>query len=90
MAKGKKVVGSRFFVDFGNIKLSKDVEKRIEMEIRSAVLRQIATIDSLGDFSSALPGRFKKPWPWWPGTMGIIIWDPNKELPFGATGITGR
>ena len=82
--------GSRFVVDFGNIKLPKDVEKRIEMEIRSAVLRQVATMDSLGDFSTALPARFKKPWPWWPGTMGIIIWDPKRDLPVGATGITGR
>jgi hypothetical protein len=85
----KYVEGSRFVVDFGNIKLPKAVEKRIEAEIRSVVLREVATIDSLGDFSTALPGRFKKPWPWWPGTMGIIIWDPRRELPTGATGIPG-
>jgi len=89
MPKNKTETGSRFVVDFGNIKLPKDVERKIELEIRSVVLREVAKIDLLGDVSIGLPGKFKKPWPWWPGTMGIIIYDPKKELPRVETDIKG-
>ncbi|MEK7286662.1 MAG: hypothetical protein AAB035_05120 [Nitrospirota bacterium] len=79
----KKIAGSRFVVDFGNIKLSKEVEKRIDLEIRSVVLREVAKIDLEGDLSLRLPGKFQKPWPWWPGTMGIIIFNPKLPLDTG-------
>lgn len=81
MPENEKQIGSRFVVDFGNVKLPKEVEKSIELEIRSVVLREVAKLDLRGDLSFGFPGKFKKPWPWWPGTMGIIIYDPKKELP---------
>lgn len=69
-----KSTGSRFIVDFGNLKLPDAIEKRLDAEIRKLVLSAIADIDFQGDL------RVKFPFP--PGrTLGIIFEDINRDFP---------
>ncbi len=50
-----KKEGSEFIVKLDRLKLSRDAEARINKEIRTAVLREIAGIDTGGDFSARIP-----------------------------------
>lgn len=50
-----KKEGSEFIVKLDGLKLSKESEARINKEIRTAVLREIAGIDTGGDFSARIP-----------------------------------
>jgi len=57
MADTKKA-GSEFIVKLDGLKLTREVETRINKEIQSAVLREIAGIDTGGDFSARI--RYKE------------------------------
>jgi hypothetical protein len=77
--------GSRFLVDLGEIKLPRLVEKQVEAEIKSAVLRGLAA----SDFGANQRDR-QDIWDQFPGrTLGLWIGDPDKP-PFisGSGGFT--
>ncbi len=57
MATNRKE-GSEFIVRLDGLKLSTEAEARINREIQTAVLREIAGIDTGGDFSARI--RFKE------------------------------
>ncbi|HEX9962573.1 MAG TPA: hypothetical protein VGB00_16690 [Pyrinomonadaceae bacterium] len=50
-----------FIVRIDGLKLSKEAEASISREIQAAVLRQVATIDTGGDFSARIPDKQRIP-----------------------------
>jgi len=73
-----QAMGSRFLVDLGDVKLPELLEKQVETEIQSVVLRALAE----GDFGFALAARTHLPiWNRFPGhTLGLWI-GPEDEAP---------
>jgi hypothetical protein len=55
----KEYIMADFIVRIDGLKLSKEAEASINREIQAAVLREVAKIDTGGDFSARIPNRLR-------------------------------